>query len=83
MQKKNIYINAPGHMTKMATMSIKSKMYVLQNRTRWPIILELGMKHAFGQLRVMSTMVTLSLYNAIRPLGPANSYLIVGCLIGA
>ena len=41
-----VYINGPGHMTKMAPMAINSKKTLkIFSRTRRPMILKLGMKH--------------------------------------
>ena len=42
-----VYINGPGHMTKMAAMPIygKKPLKIFFSRTRSPMILKLGMKH--------------------------------------
>ena len=47
-----VYINGPGHMTKMATMAIDSKKHlkIFFTRTRMPMILKLGMKHQGEEL---------------------------------
>ena len=39
-----MYINGPGHMTKMAAMAINSENHFFF-RTRSPMILKLGIKH--------------------------------------
>ena len=42
-----VYINSPGHMTKIAAMPIYGKFFlkIFFSRTRSPMILKLGMKH--------------------------------------
>ena len=43
---KKVYINSPGHMTKMADMPIYGKNFKkIFSRTRSPMILKLGMQH--------------------------------------
>ena len=44
---KKVYINGQGHMTKMAAMAINRKktLKIFFSRTRWPMILKLGVKH--------------------------------------
>ena len=47
-----VYINAQGHMTKMAAMAINSKnpLKIFFSRIRRPVILKLGMKHQGEEL---------------------------------
>ena len=47
-----VCINGQGHMTKMAAMAINSKtpLKIFFSRTRWPMILKLGIKHQTMEL---------------------------------
>ena len=50
---KKIYINGQGHMTKMAAMAInRKKPLKIFSRTRRPMILKLGVKHAMELYKV-------------------------------
>ena len=55
-----VYINGPGHMTKMAAMAINSKKHLktLFSRTRRLMILKLGVKHQGEELYKVYINVT-------------------------
>ena len=46
-KEKKVYVNGPGHMTKMATMPIyiKNLQKIFSCRTNIPIIMKFGMEH--------------------------------------
>ena len=51
-KREKVYINGPGHMTKMVAMAINSKktLKIFFSRTKRPMILKLDMKHQTMEL---------------------------------